>query len=360
MLDLYRYQLPFKRPFVTGAGTFQHREGLILRYHAADIDVVSEVAPLPGFSEESLQEAESHIKSIKKQAESFFDRHYTPDELNSWINSQSLYKSVDFGLSSLGLIILSSRLQKPLYSLLGMSSAASLSVNAVIGESDEASFLSQAKRLIINGFKVLKCKVTASPGHLPGTLKILADEHPNVLFRLDANRSWPANDVYKLSSRFCNLPIEYIEEPCPVETVNQFDAISGECSVPLAADETLAELGFKTFIDHMNTAPYLIIKPTLHGNLMELFATLRSRHHLVDRVIFTTALESAVGTRMIALAASMAGSHATAHGLNTGSLFRQDLTDERAVIDGTFQLQPNSMSWYTFQSVNQSLLKPVQ
>ena len=66
MLNLYRYQLPFQQPFVTGAGTFEYREGLILRYHTSDIDVVSEVAPLPGFSTESLQEAESYLVSIKE------------------------------------------------------------------------------------------------------------------------------------------------------------------------------------------------------------------------------------------------------------------------------------------------------
>lgn len=360
MLDLYRYRVPFKKPFVTGAGTFQYREGLILRHHASGNDIVSEAAPLPGFSRESLQQAETHLLSFKQQIDSFFARKFTPDELTSWIHSRSLYPSVDFGLSSLGLSILSIRQQQPVHSILNLTPTETLKVNAVIGESDEASFMSQARKLIKKGFSVIKCKVTADTGHLPNSLKTLANECPGILYRLDANRSWPANSVSELSSRFRNLSVEYIEEPCAVESIEQFDAVAGDCSLPVAADETLVELGLEKVIKFTKSVPYFIIKPTLHGNLMELFATLCSRYHLENRVIFTSALESAVGTRMIASAAAISGSKTTAHGLNTGSLLRQNLADENTVNDGTFQLQPNFKSWYTFQSINQSLLKPVQ
>lgn len=356
MLNLYRYRLPFKRPFITGAGTFEHREGLIIRYCNSDIDVVSEVAPLPGFSKESLRQTEIYLSSKRKQLSHFFDRHFTASELNSWLNTQSVYPSVDFGLSSLGLSILSVRQKKRLHSVLNLSPASYIKVNAVLGESDEASFLSQARKLITKGFKVLKCKVTASPGHLPHSLETLSKQHQGTSFRLDANRSWPVNDVSELSSRFRNLPVEYIEEPCSVDTIGELDSIIRDCNLPVAADETLVELGMQTVLNQTKTIPYLIIKPTLCGNLMDIFATLGTRTHLQDRMIFTTALESAVGTRMIASVTAMTGSRTTAHGLNTGSLFRLNLTDDDSITGGTFQVQQNFKSWYSFQSINQSLL----
>ncbi|WP_340103834.1 enolase C-terminal domain-like protein [Rhodohalobacter sp. 8-1] len=360
MLDLYRYQLPFKKPFTTGVGTFKYREGLILRYHSSDIDLVSEVAPLPDFSKESLQQAETNLISNKQQIDNFLTRKFTPAELSSWISDQSKYPSVDFGLSSLGLSIISVREQKPLHSILKLIPSSSLKVNAVLGKSNQESFLSHARALITQGFKVLKCKVTANPGHLPNSLKTLAKDHLDISFRLDANRSWPAADISELSSHFRNLPVEYIEEPCPTESIEQFDSVASNCIFPVAADEILAELGLQRVINHFKSDPYLIIKPALHGNLMDLFATLRSRDHLEDKVIFTTALESAIGTRMIATAASMTGSKINAHGLNTRSLFHQNLADENALNDCIFMLQPDYVSWYSFQSINQSFLRPVR
>jgi O-succinylbenzoate synthase len=359
MLDLYRYRLPFKHPFITGASTFQHREGLLLRYYNSNVDVLSDVAPLPGFSRESLKQAEEFLLSIKEETALFFDRQFTADELNSWLQSRSAYPSCDFGLSSLGLSILSIRQQVPLHSLLHLPSAPSLQVNAVLGKTDEATFMSRAENYINNGFDVLKCKVTAEPGHLPRSLKSLAENYPNVSFRLDANRSWEFDHISELSSQFSNLPVEYIEDPSPADSIEQFQSIIEACTLPVAADETLSEFGLQTVVDHIQKEPYLVIKPTLIGNIMEIFATIGSRHHLEDRVIYTTALESAVGARMIASAAAMTGSNTTAHGLNTGSLFRQNLADEDAIINGTFRFKSNFKSWYTFQQINQTLLTPV-
>jgi len=360
MLKLYRYSLPFKRPFITGAGTFQHRDGLLLRYHKSDVDVVADVAPLPGFSTESLQQAETLLTSKREQTDLFFDGEFTPDDLSTWINSRSVYPSVDFGLSSLGLSILSVRRQVPVHSLLDAASESFLQMNAVLGETNETTFMSQAKRYISDGFNVLKCKVTADPGHLPQSLETLVNEYPQITFRLDANRSWDINHVSELSSQFRNLPIEYIEDPCRTNSIDQFQSVMNYCNLPVAADESLAFFGLHSVIDHLKPAPYLIIKPTLHGNLMEIFATISSRKHLDDRVIYTTALESAVGTRMIASVAAMTGSKTMAHGLNTGSFFRQNIADENPKINGTFRLQPNFKSWYAFQEINQNLLTPVQ
>ena len=359
MLDLYKYRLPFKQPFITGAGTVDQRIGLLLRYHKADIDIVSEVAPLPGFSSETVDKTEYLLSSNREQLAKFFDQEFSPDDLNAWIKSRSVYPSVDFGLSSLGLCILSARKQTPIHSILKWSSADSVMVNAVLGESDEESFISQATDYISGGYNVLKCKVTPKPGHLPHSLQKLWEEYPHITFRLDANRSWPVNRVTELSSRFQNLPVEYIEEPCRVESVDQFDSVSKQCILPVAADEILGELGLRSFINQTKCRPYLIIKPIFHGNLMELFATIGSRQHLKDRVIFTTALESAVGTRMIASASAIAGCKTKAHGLNTGSLFRQNLSDENAMKNGIYQLQPNFKSWYSFQSIDQSLLRTI-
>lgn len=359
MLELYTYRIPFKQPFSTGSGTYKFREGVLIRFHNMHIDVVSEVAPLPGFSRETLKESIANLLSKKTEHDSFFSRPFTLTDLDIWVQSQAATPSVEFGLSSLGLCILSARKQSPIHKLLKMKHSTSLKVNAVIGSTDESSFRCAAEDSISRGFNILKCKVTPVTGHLPKSIRLLVDNHPSVTFRLDANRSWKRNKLKELSSLFKGLPVEYIEEPCSIDSIHDFNAVIQQCELPVAADETLSDFGMNAVIEHTDKTPYLIIKPTLHGNLMQLFATLRSRNHLEDRVIFTTALESAVGTRMIASAAAMAGSKTAAHGLNTGSLFHQNLADEDSVKDGTFQLQTNFKSWYSFQSINQSLVRPV-
>lgn len=331
-----------------------------MRYENGKIDVVSEVAPLPGFSAESIEQVSAFLTSNRKPITSFFDQDYTATQLRDWVHSISKFPSVQFGLSSLGLSVLSIRMSESINTILNYKSTDSIKMNAVLGKSDAKSFMAQAIRHINNGFSVLKCKVSANPGHLPESLQELIGQFPDVTFRLDANRSWPVARVQTLSSLFQNLPIEYIEEPCPVESIEQFLHVSTICTIPIAADETIAKYGLKTLLESADSIPYLIIKPTLHGSLMDLFATITPRNPLEDRVIYTTALESAVGTRMIAAAAAMTGNKTLAHGLNTGSLFQYDLASENGLHNGTFNMQPHSKCWFTFQEINQTFITPVR
>ena len=230
----------------------------------------------------------------------------------------------------------------------------------MIGSLNESAFLSVAEDYISSGFNVLKCKVTSSPGHLPASIRKIADRHPSVSFRLDANRSWKIENLTELSSKFKDLTIEYIEEPCRVDSVEELNAVINQCTLPVAADESLTELGLINVIENVDKEPFLIIKPMLTGNLMELFATLGSYLHLKNRVIFTTALESAIGIRTVATVATIAGSKSAAHGLNTGTLFRQNLADEDSVADGTFRLRQNYQSWFSIHEIDQTLITPVQ
>jgi O-succinylbenzoate synthase len=359
MLELYSYSIPFKKPFVTGAGTFNTREGIILRYHDSQIDVVLEAAPLPGFSTESLKQVKVELRALKLEADRFFRLPFTPQELNQWIQNHTAFPSSAFGFSSLGLFILSARKSAPIAEMLSVQSAGSLRVNAVIGSSSEDDFIASAEKHIRNGFDVIKCKVTNDIGHLPESIKKIAETFPNVSFRLDANRSWKRENLAKLSSHFAALPIEYIEEPCRVESIDQLDSIIRDCELDVALDESLTDFGLIAVLEKIEASPYLIVKPMFHGNLMELFATISDRFNLENRVIITTALESAIGTCIVAQVAAIIGSRSSAHGLNTDSLFRQNLVESFGITHGTIQLDENFNDRFSFQDINQNLIKPL-
>ena len=53
-ITLYRYQLPLTHPLTFHNQTIEQREGLLLHWGSS----WSEIAPLPGFSRETLAEAE--------------------------------------------------------------------------------------------------------------------------------------------------------------------------------------------------------------------------------------------------------------------------------------------------------------
>ena len=59
------YARPFEKPLVTAAGSWDVRQGIIVRIEDAEDRVgFGEVAPLPGFGTESLGNAEEWLRSL--------------------------------------------------------------------------------------------------------------------------------------------------------------------------------------------------------------------------------------------------------------------------------------------------------
>jgi len=65
MFKVYKYSFPFSQPFKTGAGTLNKREGLIIQYAEKGSEFLSEIAPLPGFSIETIHDVSDVLTSNK-------------------------------------------------------------------------------------------------------------------------------------------------------------------------------------------------------------------------------------------------------------------------------------------------------
>lgn len=352
MFSVYRYKLSFKRPFVTGAGTFKHREGVILRYHDSYTDRISEAAPLPGFSKESLSDIITVLAGNRQSILSFLSDPFDLQTLALFTDSFSDFPSLQCSISILGMQVLADRKDRTVSELLDRPTEKSLKVNAVAGYSNPQDLKERATALYKEGFRVIKCKVLSDPGYLPDTLSYISSIYSDLSFRLDANRSWPKENVVRFTKLFCHLPIEYIEEPTKLYSAEAFARMAEDSVLPLAADESISQFGFNSFAELSSPPPFFILKPMFLGNLNNLFATINRRNHLVNNLIFTTALESAVGRRIVAQIAGMYGNPKAAHGLNTGTLFKDDLIADKPISAGQYSLDGIPEEFITFKSLN--------
>ncbi|MBU6383349.1 MAG: hypothetical protein KGQ49_03620 [Verrucomicrobia bacterium] len=186
---LFRYQLP-------------KREGLILQWD----DLFGEIAPLPGFSKETLQEAEK--------------------EVTEWIlnGASPSLPSVRFGIASA---------QRPLQSVrLRLCS---------LGPKP--------------GFPAWKLKL----GHLPLQEAIrFAKEHKGPHVRLDCNRAWSLDEALEFASHFQPGDFDYLEEP--VKTVPELREFSRITRFPIALDESI-----DTDWSQIPSLKTIVVKPTIVG-----------------------------------------------------------------------------------------------
>lgn len=229
---------------------FVYKERLYIQLKEGEKKSWGEIAPLSGWSEESLAEAEKQIKG----------------ELP--INSPS----VIFGLLSA---------MDALYD--PISPPSPIPVAAYLeGTADEIANL--AEKAIEEGFTTAKMKISSL--HKEDAFQLLQQFRHHLTLRLDLNRAWNLEEALSFFSLFPKDAFDYVEEPLANPKELLF------FKHPFALDESLRE-GF--YCDHP-LLKALIIKPTLHRNWQKWLSS-------NQQIIFSSSYESDFGLAQIALIA---------------------------------------------------------
>jgi O-succinylbenzoate synthase len=339
MISLYKFHLPLKDPFVTGKDTYNNRSGILIRYLNNSIDLWAEASPLPGFSEESLNDVSKALSENLTELNSFFTSNFTLEKLKKWLKESPSVPSIQFALSYMGLRILSIREGRKLSSYFPFNLEGSVQVNDILGVNtpDDVARHIQCSRN--RGFETFKCKADQDPEKLSDILKTAAKENPAVRFRIDANQSWPAEQLSKYGSYFNGLPIEYVEEPCEYHSDNELSNYLSEINLPVALDESVHSFERLRDLKTLFPALFFVIKPELYGNIFELAETISSLKSKRTHMVFSTLLESKIGREMTLFCAALLGDPGLAHGLNTGHLFRNDLLPDFDIRNGRIETE---------------------
>jgi L-alanine-DL-glutamate epimerase-like enolase superfamily enzyme len=267
--------------------------------------------------------------------------------------------SLQFSITFLGAAILAHQRGTSLFELFGRSVKPKVHVNAVAGTLPEEELTRQILLSVEQGFHVIKLKATKKVDKLIPTLEAVSNQRPGIQFRLDANRSWPIDEIRERTSAFSHLPIEYVEEPSTFRGNEELEQMIRESRLPIALDESVQTT--EHLYQMMSRHPDLtfIIKPMLFGNLIRLFETIQSNRSSFRQIIVTTTLESAVGRSMIAVCSALFGDPNRGHGLRTGTIFERDIlpdpTDE-PVLEPEFFSKP---AFHRFSSTDRSQLEPL-
>lgn len=179
------------------------------------------------------------------------------------------------------------------------------------------------------GFRTFKWKVGV--GDVEDELGLLDDLigrlPKGAKLRLDANGAWDARKAGRWLERCADRPIEFIEQPIARDDRRVEDlslGLAGDYPTPLALDESVAtgkEVG--RWLD-LGWSGYFVIKPQLLGPASEVLAQLSKRK---CPVVFSSALETAVGARFALRMALRYGTEGRAVGFGVYPLFEDGRLD---------------------------------
>jgi o-succinylbenzoate synthase len=333
-IELFTYKIPFVEPFKSAAGTFENREGLLIRLQKNGITALGEASPLPTFSDESLPQVIDELSDGIRDINNHFASSFTIQSTLQFLQRYEPLPSLQFGLLTLAATFLSQQKSTPLQQLFSSKSRESADINAVIGI-NSVHKIKNIKCIVNQGYQTVKLKAGSDFSKFLSLIEAIRSQFSQLSLRIDANQSWTIDQAAPYLSELAPFRIEYCEEPLADPTEQSIQTLAETSPVPIALDESI----FQTFSlsRAAKLASTLIVKPTVWGGRF-LSDYLQNRQDQ-PKLVFTTGLESGVGRLMTAAFAASFGNKILAHGLDTGSMLTNDIwRDNQFIENGCFHL----------------------
>ncbi len=331
-LGLRHYRLPLTAPLVLKGVEHTERTGALVRLEGENGQVGwGDVAPLPGFSAETLDEA---LADVRRAIGLFAEHTPGPD----WMNPDgSLHRALDdlalapsarFGLDLAAFHLAAEIAGRTLAEAIHPDPEVAVPINALlIGEPD--SILDEAERFVAAGYRTLKLKVGRSGLEEEVALvRTLNERHPDVALRLDANQEWTMDEAMHFAEGIKGCTLDYIEEP--LHNPDDLSVLWFDTQLPIALDESL--LGTDPAgLQGKGWAKAAVLKPTLLGGVARVLRFARQARLLSIRPVLSGAFESGVAMRgHVALAAATGGAPA---GLDPYNRLAADVLTPRLPLD---------------------------
>lgn len=283
-IQFFRYDIPLRSPLTMSGGLSMHRrKGFLVCYRLGDQEGWGDIAPLDGYSRESYAEVEREIRE------------------GDQLSLPSIRCGLDWAVSSL-------RTGEP----------------APVKPVEIARLLPHDQTVIeAEPGSTVKIKVgrTDLRQDIDRVNKLIAD-HPQVIFRLDANRAWTLEQALAFSRAIDVSRVEFIEEP--LREFADYDRYDRETAAGFALDESL-----------VHNAPWpwknlraLVIKPSLLGALSVVDELIQWAAYHDRYAVISSMYESGVGMRRLAELAAERTPDVPA-GLDTYSWLADDVTTPR-------------------------------
>jgi O-succinylbenzoate synthase len=296
--QVYRWQIPMDAGVVLRERRIKNRDGLFVHLQQGEKQGWGEISPLPGFSLESLEDAQAALLSW----------------VNGWREGASPalpeVPSAAFGISC-ALAELDGTLP---------DAADYRAAPLCSGDPDELFAALSA----MPGEKVAKVKVGLYEAVRDGmVVNLLLEAIPDLRLRLDANRAWTplkAQQFAKYVNPAYRDRIAFMEEPC--KTRDDSRAFAQETGIAIAWDESLREADFLFLAEPGVSA--VVIKPTLTGSLDKVRKQVAAAHALGLTAVISSSIESSLGLTQLARIAAWLTPQ-TIPGLDTLNLMQAQL-----------------------------------
>ena len=234
---------------------------------------------------------------------------------------------------------------RPLYTLFGDRRRSRIPVLAVIGSTDQAADLSEARERWAAGYRAFKIKVgLASPeadaARTQDVCRLLKSQGEPCLVSADANQGFGVDEALRYVAGLADCGLDFFEQPVRAENLDGMARIAAANKVPIGADEGIHSLEDIERHHARGAAAGVSLKAIKLGGLRALFEACR----LCDRLGMKVNISCKTGESSVASAAALhlaAAVPALGWGLTlTSSGLAEDAVREPLRIEGGHAVVP--------------------
>ena len=326
-IKYYCYDIPLLSPLDINKGKTVNRTGIIIRLKDVEENTgFGEIAPLPGLHAENIKTVIDFLDDIYKNIPGNSISEYdvtSGKNLSQLLNIESLPPSVRFGTGMAILDLLANSKKTPLYKLYNTAYNNKVVVNGLLtGPPDD--ILHNTKKMLSQGYSTLKIKVgrQSVENDIALVQKVRQLSGEKIMLRLDANRAWSLPDALHFAEQVTNAGIEYIEEP--LKNTAELPGFSKKSGLPVALDESLSQFDSAdgSLPDWISA---VILKPSVIGDINKTVQIIKQAKKQNIIPVLSSAFDSGLTLRMLALLSSVFIPQDTAVGLNTYTWLKDDL-----------------------------------
>lgn len=318
-----RYAAPFRTPIRTAHGLWAEREGVLVKLVDEKGAVgFGEAAPISWFGTETVEEIEAVCRG--------WGEWVTEEQLVELPQRLGCLRGA-LQAARQGIDQSSPAATEPTVAAEAPSKAAYLPVAALLPAGRTA--LEKIEPLGEVGFRTFKWKVGV--GDIADELSLLDDVVSRLPkggeLRLDANGAWDRRRAERWLERCAERPVEFVEQPIAPDTKGSEDlllGLAGDYPTPIALDESAVVEGQVQHWLRLGWRGVFVVKPSLLGDAQGALEKLRTAK---AHVVFSSALETAVGAQRALRLALNFGGESRALGFGVAPLFRDMRLDGLAL-----------------------------
>lgn len=325
--------VPFREPIISGATRWEHHRAgiLILRTDDGRKGLAEFPAPRPHDLGEDVSPRLIEVLTGIELSDPVTVEG-TLRDIDTWpFVGRAARSAVESALVDL----LARVSRKPIAEYLDSQARTEVAVNALLGLDRPEVIAARAAALVSDGFRCLKLK---AGDEADGALRVRVGAvreavGPEVALRLDFNGSLSSARAGDVLAELAPFDIEYAEQPIPASAgAEALARLRWTGAVPIAADESVRDLGAARVLLDTGAVDALVVKPARVGGLRQAHAIIELAAAAEVPVTVSTLFETGVGLAgALHLATTAPGPQA--HGLATAQLLESDLLVSPLPID---------------------------